>query len=377
MNKRKDRINFSDFLLTEEFQQFVDGENMENADELEEMLANNPDLRAEYDKALQAHSILRTSKKPTFSKSLKDNILQNILDEIKHTGRASSKRTTLIQQPFFRIAASIVLIIGLSFIFGKLFFQKSADTMQMAYNEIIVPSGEKTQVILPDGTHIGLNSESKLRYPSQFKINMRDVYLVGEAYFDVSKINKSKFYVHTQGVNIEVLGTKFNVKSYPDEETVETSVLEGKVKVESELKIRNLEPVYLLPRDKAVFHKKMAKMLSTSEKEPSAVPAPMKTQPLVTVNNVNIKNIICWKDQLLVFDNETLEEIGVKMSRWYKIQVQIPDAELKTQRFTGKFVNNETFYQVMEAINLTTPIQYKFEKDQLTIHARVSGKQKK
>jgi hypothetical protein len=85
VNKRKDRINFSDFLLTEEFQQFVDGENMENADELEEMLANNPDLRAEYDKALQAHSILRTSKKPTFSKSLKDNILQNILTNLTYS----------------------------------------------------------------------------------------------------------------------------------------------------------------------------------------------------------------------------------------------------------------------------------------------------
>jgi ferric-dicitrate binding protein FerR (iron transport regulator) len=69
----------------------------------------------------------------------------------------------------------------------------------MAYNEIIVPSAKKHS-LLPDGTHIRVNSESKLRYPSQFKINMRDVYLVGEAYFDVSKINKSKFYVHTQGV---------------------------------------------------------------------------------------------------------------------------------------------------------------------------------
>ena len=95
----------------------------------------------------------------------------------------------------------------------------------------------------------------------------------------------------------------------------------------------------------------------------------------ILISHVNTDNITSWKDHLLVFDNETLEEIAVKMSRWYKVQIEIMEPGLKTHRYTGKFVNNETLDQVLEAINLTTPIQYKIRQNSVQIWSRKKKQQ--
>jgi ferric-dicitrate binding protein FerR (iron transport regulator) len=237
--------------------------------------------------------------------------------------------------------------------------------------QVIVPSGEKTQLILPDGTQVWLNSESKLVYPASFSSRERKVNLEGEAYFNVTKVSKSKFTVYTQDVKVNVLGTKFNVKSYPNDPTIETTVVEGMVKVESEEPKSNFSPIILKPTERLVYKKdsRSASKKSTSDvdPDPGKLASHSASNMKIIISHVNTNNITSWKDHLLVFDNETFEEITLKLSRWYKVQIILLDEELKTQRYTGKFVHNESLTQVLEAIKLTTPIKYRSHQNQVEI----------
>jgi len=89
--------------------------------------------------------------------------------------------------------------------------------------------------------------------------------------------------------------------------------------------------------------------------------------PSFTVNRVDPNNLVSWKDQLLVFAGESFEDLAIKMERWYNVKIRIDNEELKSERFSGKFVHNETVYQVLEAIKITTPITFRVEKDTILI----------
>ena len=181
----------------------------------------------------------------------------------------------------------------------------------------------------------------------------RDVSLVGEAYFDVTR-GRSTFTVNTHDAKIEVIGTAFNVKSYPEDQKTQTTVVRGKVRVES--KLTENKSVLIRPDQMAVI-KDMA--------EPEL--QKKSAGNIDVLNKVNTTAITSWKDQLLVFADETFEDITIKMERWFNMKIRIEDKELKSDRYTGKFVNNETVYQVLEAIQITTPIEYKVKNDEIII----------
>jgi ferric-dicitrate binding protein FerR (iron transport regulator) len=268
------------------------------------------------------------------------------------------------------ISAVVILLIAVAVTFmvkDKVIFNSKDQSLQ-----VIVPSGEKSQLILPDGTQVWLNSESKLIYPVNFSFKERWVNLEGEAYFDVTKADNSKFVVHTQNFKVKVLGTKFNVKSYPADMTIETTVVEGMVKVESEKPRLNFSPIILKSTERLVYKKDISSA-SKDITEPAAVklekPQTISRQEIL-ISHVNTSYITSWKDHLLVFDNETFDEITLKLSRWYKVQINLVDEELKTQRYTGKFVHNESLTQVLEAIKLTTPIKYNLHQNEVEISLR-------
>jgi transmembrane sensor len=371
MDCSKTKMTFDEIILSEEFQQYVHHPNDEINDYWDSFCKLDTNNNSEFEKALKIHQLLISNKKPKVDPILRSAQLNALLKRIEYEDFYNKfLKPPFFKKPAFRIAASVSIILSLSYLLSLVWVNLKSPLNTTAYNEIIVPAGEKSQVLLPDGSKIWLNSESKLRYPSQFIAGHRDVYLEGEAFLEVSKIKRSKFYVHTQGVNIEVLGTVFNVKSYPEDNTVETSVVEGKVMVDASSVNKNLKPVILHPVERAIFYKTESQLSYVAKEITHTRPKLEKEiSPLtrISVGIVNIKNVTCWKDQYLVFDNETFEEMGIKISRWYKIQVEIKDEHLKKQRFTGKFINNETFYQVMDAIKLTTPLKYEFKDNILTV----------
>ncbi|HEY4786868.1 MAG TPA: FecR domain-containing protein, partial [Bacteroidales bacterium] len=175
------------------------------------------------------------------------------------------------------------------------------------------------------------------------------------------------FVVNTNDVKIRVLGTAFNVKGYASDRTVETTVVRGLVRVES-VKDHS-SAIFVNPNEKAVYLKKgsqleiqgntVAKIIEKNTEKPVQ-------QPILVVKT-NPEPVTCWKDQLLVFSDETFEDMVVKMERWYNIKINLKDSTLRMERFNGKFVHNETVYQVLEAIKLTTPISYKLVNNEINI----------
>src|SRR4030042_4196381 len=150
-------------------------------------------------------------------------------------------------------AASLIFIFLAEIIYHSYFARSSNKQTEMVYNEVFVPLGARSQVTLSDGTKVWLNAGSKLKYPMNFSEASREVNLEGEAYFDVVRMKDKLFIVKTSDINIKVYGTKFNVKSYPEENIIQTTLVEGSLSVEPLWNREGKEPVYLKPNQSITY----------------------------------------------------------------------------------------------------------------------------
>jgi transmembrane sensor len=268
----------------------------------------------------------------------------------------------------YRNIAAILIIVVLSGVLLLKFLNDYKRQSEIVYNETVVPAGQKGRLILSDGTKISLNSGTRIKYPSNFDQKTRDVYLQGEAYFEVAH-NKSKpFFVHSGKMTVKVLGTSFNVKSYPEENKIETTLVSGSVEIFETKQNQSNKISTLQPNQQAVYDKTNGKVSikefeNNQLSETKIQPKQIVSQTLkVTKTSPRIETIIEWKDQKLIFEDETLDQMAQKLTRWYGKSVHIGSEGLKFNRYSGKFIYNETIYQVLEVISLTTDIKY-YEKD--------------
>lgn len=371
MSQRKNpKITFDKLLMD---QDFIDHLKYKNTGyQGKDMIEKDPELRSELEKASFIFHILSSHKRIKFPDELKKAHVERLIKRIQLDEMSGHNKSRYVIQNVLKVAASIIVIIGLSILISLKVISPYRIANSSSTIEMVVPSGEKSQIILADGSSVWLNSDSKLVYPISFKGDDRKVILEGEAYFDVKKVRNSRFVVVTQDFKVEVLGTKFNVKSYPDDPTMETTVVEGMVRVEPYEDKLSFSPIILKPSERMVFLKanqQKPQNDNIESRQKQAVVKPVIRQEIL-ISHVNTDNITCWKDHLLVFDNETLEQIALKMSRWYKIQVEIMDDDLKSHRYTGKFIYNESIIQVLEAIDLTTPIKYKIYQNTVEIRRK-------
>jgi ferric-dicitrate binding protein FerR (iron transport regulator) len=264
----------------------------------------------------------------------------------------------------------ILIGIGIS----SYFYLKPAE--EITFNEVSTKTGEKAQIKLSDGTSIWLNASSKLRYPNKLNGKKVDVYLQGEAYFDVTHVGNRLFQVHTSDLNIKVLGTAFNVKSYPEEKITETTLVRGKVRIESKVENSN-EFVILLPNQKASYLGNHSKLIVTesvsknmearSDDLPQLKEIASRTNATVVLsNNVNTKFETSWKDGRLEFVDEQFSSLAVKMERWFGVKIEITDPRLENVRYTGRF-EKESINQVLQALSLSLPFKYTITKDSIVI----------
>lgn len=215
---------------------------------------------------------------------------------------------------------------------------------ETAFYKTIVPKGQKTQLELPDGTKIWINSESVLKYPVNFNKKNRQVDLIeGEAYFKVAHDEQHPFIVKTKAYSIKVLGTEFNVMAYSDFRRTETTLVKGAVQILD----KDHNPVYLLkPGERIGYHPSQKKFF---------------------VDQQNTRLETAWKDNVFVFEDIPFKELCLRLSRWYDVQVTLADTSLYSIRYTGKFKNAETIWQVLDIIKMTTPVDYKLTDRKLTI----------
>lgn len=229
-----------------------------------------------------------------------------------------------------RVAA--ILFIPLLLGFFLYYYSASNLTSESAWAEIICPTGVRTQFQLPDGSTGVLNSESTLKYAINFKSN-RTLRLQGQAYFDVVKDKTHPFSVNTGNMQVQVLGTSFSVSAYPDEMNEEVVLKTGKVKVKGadEKTIAELTPNQQLIFDKATNS--------------------------IQKNEVNAASLVSWIQGKLVFKNERLEDVVLRLSRWYHADIELKDNNLKDYKYYGTF-ENESFDEVLHLLGLTAPIKY-------------------
>lgn len=211
-------------------------------------------------------------------------------------------------------------------------YVENAERKNAVPNVIEVPKGGEYELILPDGTHVWINADSKLSFPSVFDSLKREVLLSGEAYFAVKKDKARPFIVKTDNVEIEVLGTEFNVRAYPDLNEIATTLCEGSVSMTDGKHGLILKPSY-----QAIYSKTDHSMIS---------------------RKVDTRLYTGWKDGLFIFENETLEDIMTTLSRWYNINVFFVNERIKTFHFTGDLKRYGDFKQTLEMIEKTTSIHF-------------------
>jgi len=251
------------------------------------------------------------------------------------------KRHFRINPALYRIAATILLPICLGLAIYAFHSNRIYKNMEAEVVETVVDRGQKASLTLPDGTKVWLNSATKLAYGGDYNRKERRVQLEGEAYFEVAKNPGKKFTVSCNGLNIEALGTTFNVKGYQADETVSTSLLEGSVKV-----YNDKNSVLLAPHQRLNYNKTNSSFTKTEIKD--------------------AREIDFWRRNILYFRSASLEEIAKTLERMYGITVLFETEELKKIPFSGSIRNN-SLSNVFHVISLSYPLKYKLEKDTVTI----------
>ncbi|MEP7108047.1 MAG: FecR family protein, partial [Ferruginibacter sp.] len=237
-------------------------------------------------------------------------------------------------------------------------------------SEISTKTGSRTKIQLPDGSSVWLNGGSKLVYDNRhFGETYREVTLTGEGYFEVIKNKDKPFIIHASRINIKVTGTTLNVKAYPGEKNMETSLIRGSIEVTME---DRKEKIMMKPNDKLVINNEDIKIdngNTVSEKTGSAV-AVSKFMPMGHLTLANDENTIletAWVENKLVFDKETFEDVALKMERWYGVSIRFADDKLKLQRLTGSF-EKETVTEALAALQISTPFfKYKINNQRINI----------
>lgn len=254
---------------------------------------------------------------------------------LKQTGvtpqQGINKRKAFQLRPWMYAAAMIIVV----FICGTIAFQsgKSVIRNQLTQISIEAPYGSKTKLYLPDGTLVWLNAGSKMSYAQDFGINERTLNLTGEAYFEVTKNKHIPFKVHTEELDVKVLGTKFNFRNYKDDLEAKVCLLEGKVA----LNTREKETI-LHPDQQALLDKKTGKL---------------------SVSGTKAAYSAEWTNDRLYFDEVLLSDIIKELERSYDVKITVADDTLNTIRFYGNFRKREqSIQEIMDVLSSTDKMTY-------------------
>ncbi len=274
--------------------------------------------------------------------------MQSILDMIHgRLGLKLNKRASRFsfRKVFYMIGkVAAVLFIPLLLFSGWLFIKYVDTSNNVGIAELMAPRGARIHFTLPDGTQGWLNSESTITYPIALKGRERKVNLSGEAYFEVVKNPSRPFIVNASNYEVEVLGTKFSVNAYKDDDFVQVVLLSGKVKVNKQFDGNSKKAIAeLMPGEKIRINKADASFKKKKAEDPYS--------------------LIYWKDGKLALRDAPLDEVIKKLGRWYNVDFYIQDKDLIDYRYHVT-LNYESLDEVLKLLKLTSPLDYKIIKRQ-------------
>ncbi|MDP4131297.1 MAG: FecR domain-containing protein [Bacteroidota bacterium] len=351
----------------------------EDLSALEKALRLNPELHY----SLQAMQDMWKSR-PQPEKELAEKALQAHLERLRslsihlapqaagqpaevfpESGRRHSRRKLLV------FAALILLLI----IPGVYFLKTNrSDAVQAgvrkSISEVVTRNGSKTNLLLPDGTTVWLNAGSRLTYDSSYGNDLREVTLSGEGYFDVVRNPQKPFIIHTGRINIRVLGTVFNVKSYPEEKTIETSLIRGSIEVS--FSDSSSKKIILLPNQKLILKKE-----ETEGNKPAGVTEKAPDAGLIKIDRLNPTGSdssiaeTAWIQNRLTFNDISFKDLAIEMERKYGVSISLMSEGLDTLHFTGSF-QNEPVLKALDALRLTSEkspgFTYRMEGDKVLVY---------
>jgi ferric-dicitrate binding protein FerR (iron transport regulator) len=240
------------------------------------------------------------------------------------------------------VGIAAALVIGL---FIGIYVSSLNSKTEPVYYAAHSPKGSVSEMILPDGSVIFLNADSKIRYSIEGEKGIREVYLTGEAWFDVAKNKKKPFVVHTPFYDVNVTGTQFNVKAYETDKEVTTTLEKGQVIIQSSENYKLAEEVILKPGEQMV--------LNTETRA-------------ATVKPVNTSWFTSWKDNKLIFVNMDMKELIVLLERKYGVEIEVNNKDILNLHFDGT-IKNESIIEIMEIMKKTLPVNYKIVGQKIEI----------
>jgi transmembrane sensor len=364
----------------------------EELQELERLLRSNPDLhypmqtitdlwnpasprdRKEAERAFNRHldrmKELNIDFQPRSQQQSNSNPLQNVYPFPRKGSKNTHRRLLL------RSALALAILTGI--LFGANYFLfshasssgRSFGALARAKSEISTHNGSKTNLVLPDGTRIWLNAGSKLTYDKNYGAAIREVNLSGEAFFDVVHNADKPFLIHTTRIDIKVLGTSFDVKSYSSDKTTEATLIRGSLEVS--IKDRPSEKIILKPNEKLVVandDSTLHRSITIRHKED------VGDEPLVVIRKPTYEQATgaiietSWVDNKLIFREEKFGELAKQMERWYGITIRFTDPGQEEWRFTGTF-QSETIKQALDALRMTANFNYTVQDNQITVYGK-------
>jgi len=339
---QKKYIHTDDFLFSENFNELVLENSPKQKKKWDAYFEKYPDTQKE---AIKARKILlgfSLMEDKVSQYEIPDTKLHNQFEETWGKFRGEKSRTVILKTSkalfrTFTVAAVVVFALLFYSFLNNVILKKYATP---EYFEVYVPTAEQSQITLPDGTRVWVNSETKIKYSNQFNSEERNIYLSGEAFFDVAKNEDLPLQVIANGARIKVTGTKFNVKGYSNENKVETVLVEGKVEL-SRVGDKSGSSIELQPGDKAILN------LNTSR---------------VAISREDVLDDVAWKDGKIMYRNLPLEEVCKSLSRRYDAEILLSgDTEnLLLHPFTFT-IENETLPLVLEYLCKAAPLMYKTE----------------
>ena len=303
------------------------------SEELYDWVSESEDKEKEFVRYKNLWALLQSGKE--MKEESISRAYQNVLR------KANSSASSIIKS-VFKYAAIALIAITTGFFMNGIFEKEEA-----AINEVAVPKGNRTSVILPDSSKVWLTNGTTLNYPNKFDSKSREVELSGEAYFEVTHNENQPFNVNIGNNRIRVLGTKFAVLAYPDDNIVQTDLISGKVVLD--IKIANSSKSYMVKRSHSLVYDKATGKLS---------------EKIIPVGFYNY-----WQNGSYEFVDERFEDLAKKVERIYNVKIIFENPDLKEIEFTGTLNIDDNIYTLMEVAKKASgkPFEYTIERNNIYI----------
>jgi len=268
----------------------------------------------------------------------------------RQINQAPKPTKLLIFRKYLKYAAILITALFIGFSASEIRYIFPSFAKNELTNEFYSPEGQISEFKLSDGTHVWLNSGTRIKVPVSFSAKHRMISMEGEAFFQVTKDPLHPFFVNTKELSVKVMGTSFNISAYASEENSEITLIEGQVGIKE---IEGERLAKLLPGQQLVYKK------ATGDK---------------IKREVDITPYEAWRDGKMIFKDRTLEYISERLERWYNVKIDFNDQNVSHIKFTGTILKNKPLSQVLEVITLSAPIRFDIkvkpnEKNEVTLYS--------